>query len=107
MKNGFQMLLLLVVVCFFAACASASRHADADPYDTTQIIVLDCSDGWDRCNSEANKICGPRGFDEVDRMQDTRMVTRGGLEDQGEGRHVYRDDLRLESQNEIMSIRCK
>ena len=100
-------MILLIVSMVFTACASGSDPNDAGIADRTQPIVLDCSNGWAKCVSTANKMCGPRGFDEVDRMQDMQMTASGRLDDYADGRHVYREDARIENQNQVMVIRCR
>jgi len=87
------------------ACASGA--SDAGIGDRTQPIALDCSQGWAKCVSAANKICGSRGFDEIDRMQDAHMSASGRLDEQRDGRHIYREDARIENRNQTMVIQCK
>ena len=98
---------LLVTLSVTAACVSDAEPSDPRFSDKTQPIVLDCANGWAKCVSTANKICGPSGFDEIDRAQDMNMTASGRLEDHSDGRHVYREDVRIERQNQAMVIRCR
>ena len=90
-----------------AACASDNGRINLEDTDEDQPIFLDCSDGWASGTSAANKICGSRGFDEIDRMQDTHLSATGALEDLGDGHHIIKDELRHEGENQAMIIRCR
>ncbi len=108
--NRISVLIRIVaVICFLnlGACASDNDPIDRENVDETQVIVLDCSNGWAKCTSAANQICGSRGFDEVDRFHDTYMSAAGTLEDQGDGRHVARDTFSQKDENQTMAIRCR
>ena len=100
-------IFLIIGSSVIAACASGADPSDPTGVDKTQAIVLDCPSGWAKCVSTANKLCGPRGFDEVDRMQDLRLATSAGLERQGDDQHVYREQMSHESQQQVMVIRCR
>jgi hypothetical protein len=102
-----QRMALMVALSVTAACASDGQPRDPRFSDKAQPIVLDCPNGWAKCVSTANKICGPSGFDEIDRAQDVNMTAAGRLDDHSDGRHVYREDVRIESQNQTMVIRCR
>ena len=100
-------MMLIIAASMMAACASGVDPSDTGMADKTQPIFLDCSNGWAKCVSTANEICGSRGYDEVDRMQDAYMTASGRLDDHSDGRHVYREDVRLENQNQTMVIQCR
>ena len=72
-----KQMMLIIVSGMMAACASGSDPTDTGVADKTQPIVLDCSNGSAKCVSTANKICGSRGYDEVDRMQAAYMTASG------------------------------
>lgn len=105
--NTGKPMILIIASSLTAACAANSGPNESGVADTAQPIVLDCSGGWARCVSTANKMCGSRGYDEIDRMQDAHMTAAGRLDDQTDGRHVYREDARIEHQNQTMVIRCR
>ena len=98
---------LIIMLSVMAACASDTDPSDTRIADRSQPIVLSCSNGWAQCVSTANKICGSRGFDEKDRLQDTQVTASGRLERQTGERHVYREDVRVEHQNQTMVIQCR
>lgn len=102
-----QSMTLIVALSVTAACASDVAPSDTHVSDTKLPIVLDCSNGWAKCVSAANKICGSSGFDEIDRVQDTNMTAAGRLDDQSDGRHIYREDVRIEHRNQTMVVRCR
>ena len=100
-------IILLAGLSMMAAFASGSGSGEPGVADRTQDIVLDCSQGMGKCVLAANKICGGRGFDEIDRLQDVRVTTTGRMEDQGDGRSIYRDEVSFENQRQTMVIRCR
>ena len=100
-------LISMVALSVTAACASDAGPTDTHISDAKQPIILDCPKGWAKCVSTANKICGSSGFDEIDRVQDTNTTALGRLDDHSEGRHIYREDVRIEHQNQTMVIRCR
>ena len=100
-------LLLIGILALLISCASNSNQGDSSQYDRTQPIVLKCSDGWAKCYSTANEICGSRGFDELDRAQDGHLTAAGRVDEQGSSRGVYREDLRFEGDQQTLVIQCK
>ncbi len=100
-------LILIVISSLTAACASGAGSSAPGVSPQNQPIVLDCPDGWVKCVSSANKLCGPRGFDEISRVRDAYMTSSARLDDQNDGRHIIREDVRIENQNETMVIQCR
>ena len=86
-------MILIIGSSVKTACASNAGKSDSGISDGTQPIFLECSDGRAKCVSAANKICGFRGFGEIDRTQDAHMTVSGRLDAQTDGRHVYRVTL--------------
>ena len=99
--------LLIVASIMLVGCAPITVLSDSSNSDRTQSMVLKCSDGLAKCYSTANEICGSRGFDELDRAQGGRLTAAGRLDEQGDDHHVYREDLRLEEDQQTLAIRCK
>ena len=102
-----KQLFITVVLFVLAGCASKSTSSEFRKADQTQTMVLQCASGLAKCYSTANEICGSRGFDELDRPQVRNLTAAGRLEDQGDGRHVYREDLRIEADQQTLAFRCK
>ena len=98
--------LALLSIAFTIASGCTSVAA-LDDTDRTQTLVLQCPDGMAQCYADANKACGPRGFDEVDRARTGNMTSGGRLDDQGDGRYVYREDVRFEQDQQILAVRCR
>lgn len=99
---------LFYLVCMtLPGCVSNQATGEAGSSDRTQTMVLDCPGGLAKCYSSAKSICGPRGFDELDRARDGFLTATGRLDQQRDGRHVYREDLRFEGDNQTLVIRCK
>ena len=107
MRKMVKGTILILSSSVMAACASGARSGDTVKADGTQVLALDCSDGWAKCMSTANDVCGPRGFDEVDRVQDAHVSSSGRLDRQSDGRHIYTEDLQIEDQNQTILIRCR
>ena len=102
-----QHLLIMIAMTILAACAANTTSGQSSSPDKTQTMVLKCSHGLVKCYSSANDICGSRGFDELDRAHGGQLTATGRLEDQGDGRHVYQEDVRFEQDQQTIVIRCK
>jgi len=100
-------IIVILGSSILVACASGAGSNNSGDVDKTQAIVLDCPNGLANCVSAANRICGSRGFNEIDRFQDVNLTNAGRVEDQHDGRLIYREDVRFESQQETLVIRCK
>ena len=98
---------LLVALSTLLGCSTASDLDTPEDVDKTRTLVLNCDKGLAKCYKAANKICGPEGFDEVSRSLDDQLTGAGRLEDQGRGRQVYREDIRIESEQSILTFRCR
>jgi len=96
---------LLIVVITLAACAG-TPPISLQPEAESSVVTLQCDDGWDGCYSQANKLCGSRGFDEVDRQQTERLTSSGRSMGPATERDVYREDNRAEIENRVLTIRC-
>jgi hypothetical protein len=102
-----KQLLLIVILFVLPGCASDSAHSDFNDVDKTQTLVLKCAKGFAQCYSKANEVCGSRGFEELDRSQFGHLTAAGRLDNQGKDRHVYREDLRIETDQQTLTFRCK
>ena len=102
-----KQLLSIVAMTILIGCAPSTIPSDSSNFDRTQAMVLKCSDGLAKCYSTANEICGSRGFDELERTRDGHLTTAGRLDNQGDDRHVYREDPRFEEDLQTIVIRCK
>ena len=89
-----------------AGCAKTAPSGDYHGVDKSQPVVMSCPDGIAKCYSMANELCGPRGFDEMERAPSSNVTAAGRLENQRDGRHVYREDLRLEDAYQTITVRC-
>ncbi|MEM7277349.1 MAG: hypothetical protein AAF385_04420 [Pseudomonadota bacterium] len=70
-------------------------------------VLLSCKDGWARCYSDADKICGSRGYTELDRHQNERITSAGRLDQSRHDDGELRADTRFDVQNQTLTIRCK
>lgn len=98
---------LMSIVIGLGGCAANSSSSKISSTDKAQPIVLGCPNGIAKCYSTANELCGPRGFDEIERTPSSNVTTMGRLDDQSGGRHVYREDMRFEDEHQTIVIRCK
>ena len=99
--------ILIIALSMLAGCVSSASPSGSDVSDRTQSIDIKCSNGWGKCVTKANKMCGSRGFDELDRAQDRHVTASGRLDGQHSDRLIYREDVRIEDQNRTLVIRCK
>jgi len=100
-------LLAVTAMIILAGCASGTSSDPSGSVDRTQPMVVGCSDGLAKCYSQANELCGARGFDELERTRDSQLTAAGRLERQSDDRHVYREDVRFEDGLQTIVIRCK
>ncbi len=107
LKKIIRQPILIIALSVLAGCVSGAGPSGSDVSDRTQSIVIECSNGWAKCVATANKMCGSRGYDELDRMQDMRVTASGRVDEQHSDRHIYREDVRIEDQNQTLVIRCK
>lgn len=70
-------------------------------------VLLTCEDGWSRCYRDADKICGARGYTEVERHQSERVTATGRLDQSRHDDGELRADTRFDVQNQTLAIRCK
>lgn len=80
--------------------------------DGTTVYPLSCENGWQDCHTAAQKICGRRGYEEVDRVIDGTVSTAGRLDpmhrtDGGNESHIYSENPRTEVFGRFLTIRCK
>jgi len=55
----------------------------------------------------ARKICGARGYDEVDRLQRGNVTATGQPEGFSSSHEIYRGDPGLKVSSRVLTIRCK
>lgn len=70
-------------------------------------VLLSCADGWAKCYSDADRICGARGYTELDRHQNERITSTGRLDKSRYDDGELRADTRFDVQNQTLTIRCK
>ncbi len=109
---SFRTLTALVLSILLGGCATADRHSVAGLSDGSTAHTLHCRDGWAGCYQSAQDICGPGGFEEVDRVVEGKVTSaghlarlhsiEGGMDDQ-----VYAEDARSEVFDRTITIHCK
>ncbi len=107
--RGIGMFALLVVA---GGCASADRHSTVGLSDGSTVHTLHCREGWAGCYQDAREICGSDGYEEIDRVVDSKVTSaghlarlhsiEGGIED-----HAYSENARHEVFERTVTIRCK
>jgi hypothetical protein len=68
---------------------------------------LHCDDGWNDCYTQANWICGSRGFEEIDRAQSERLTSSGRSVSPEIEPETQRNDNRAEVEGRVLTIRCR
>jgi hypothetical protein len=103
----------ILVVCLLGltACVKDTGHSTSSMSDGSIVHTVRCDDGWDGCYLTASRICGERGFEEVERSIDTSLSSAGRLErmhtvEGGIDQHRYSENPRTESHNRVITIRC-
>ncbi|MEJ2256237.1 MAG: hypothetical protein P8X98_04420 [Woeseiaceae bacterium] len=107
MRKLFFACLLLPAACVTDAGVSTSSLGDGSVVHTVR-----CDDTWDGCYRSANRICGERGFDEVDRSVASSLDTAGRLDRMHtvEGAiddHRYSETTREAVFERMITIRCR
>jgi|ERR1017187_2817522 hypothetical protein len=78
--NTATLIAIACATCLAAVGCATSRQSFAP--DGRQAYTLNCSGlarGWDKCFSAAGNICGARGYDVLDRSDESAsMATVGG-----------------------------
>ena len=78
-----------------------------EPEAPAATHTLHCDDGWNDCYVQANRVCGSRGFDEVDRMQGERLTASGRSVSPQTEPESWRNDNRAEVESRVLTIRCR
>ena len=99
--------LFVIASVVLIGCASNTMSDAPRGAERTQTQVLNCANGITDCYASANKVCGSSGFDELDRALDQRLTAAGRLDEQGDTRFIYREDLRYEDSPTTLVFRCK
>jgi hypothetical protein len=102
----------LACLLLMVACATDSGQSTALLSDGTTVHTVRCEDSWDGCYRTANRICGDRGFEEVDRSVASSLDTAGRLDRMHtvEGSiedHRYSEKTRETVFERLIAFRCK
>lgn len=92
-----------------AGCAIEQEHPSTSMADGSVVYALKCSDDWGSCHRQANKICGARGYTEVDRHSAQSVTNAGRVfdhQDDYSKTGVYKEDMRTEERDRVLTIRC-
>jgi hypothetical protein len=101
-----KVLLLAAGVLVLTSCAD-TLPISLDPEKSPSNHTLRCGDGWNDCYTQANRICGSRGFDEVDRVQSERLTSSGRSVSTEIEPETQRNDNRAEVEGRVLTIRCR
>ncbi len=99
---------IIVLALAISACGpSESLTKMSEEARAGGPVLLSCEDGWARCYSDADRICGSRGYTEIDRHQNERLTSAGRLDQSRHDDGELRADTRFDVQNQTLTIRCK
>lgn len=103
-------LLFFYVLLGLGACSTDKADRGSELADGSTVYTLRCPTDWSGCYTDAKNICGHRGFVEVDRFSAGSIGNSGRLDDtknaHSQGSGVYREDIRQDDYDRVLTIRC-
>ena len=103
--------IIIVIVMWIvtAGCAIEEEHPSTSMADGSVVYALKCPDDWGTCHLQANKICGARGYIEVDRHSAQSVTNAGRVFDEQNAHSktgVYKEDIRTAERDRVLTVRC-
>ena len=95
----------IVFALVVASCAD-TPPISLEPEAEAASHTLRCDKGWNDCYSQANRICGSRGYEEIDRAQSERLTSSGRSVSPEMQPESMRNDNRAEVETRVVTIRC-
>ena len=108
--NVMQKLVVFGVLILLGSCSTDKEHKDFQLADGTKAYTLRCPENWSGCHTSARTICGQRGYVEIDRFSAGSVNNAGRMHDpmnpSSEGSGVYKEDVRQDDYDRVLTIRC-
>ena len=100
-----KIFLAIALALGVASCAD-TPSISLEPEAAPSTYSLHCDNGWNDCYAQANRICGSRGFGEIDRAQSERLTSSGRSVSPEIEPEPQRNDNRAEVEGRVLTIRC-
>ena len=103
--------VFLVALVSLSSCGT--NHADRSfaLSDGAEAFTFRCPADWANCYKSANSACGAEGFVEIDRASAGSVTNAGRMDDpanaHSEGSGIYKEDVRQEDYDRVLTVRCK
>lgn len=92
-------------------CSTQPSDSAFDLSNGVTAHTFRCPASWEKCYDSANDVCGRKGFEEIDRASAGSITSAGRMDDpanaNSQGSGVYREDVRQDDYDRVLTVRCK